>query len=233
MDRTTQPARRSASSRKRREHGRRASRRTHCRAKAASTLAKCSSSRARVTCCFNVEPEFDTANPAQALGRAEASGNGRRNVAVPDGAPNTPTCCCRSRRSRKRPARSSTPKARCSCSTASCVRSARRARAWKVLRVLGSLLACVGFEYDTAEEVRSAALGDGELSARLSNKTGVAVERGKTAAGGGRQVRAHRRRADLSRRRAGSSRGVAASDRRGACREQRRRCRPRCSTNWV
>ena len=30
---------------------------------------------------------------------------------------------------------------------------------WKVLRVLGSLLGVPGFEFDTAEEVRNAALG--------------------------------------------------------------------------
>jgi NADH-quinone oxidoreductase subunit G len=42
--------------------------------------------------------------------------------------------------------------------------------AWKVLRVLGSLLGAPGFEFDTAEEVRGAALGDGHIAARLSNE---------------------------------------------------------------
>jgi NADH-quinone oxidoreductase subunit G len=42
---------------------------------------------------------------------------------------------------------------------------------WKVLRVLGSILGLKGFEFETAEEVRDAALGTGDLTARLSNKT--------------------------------------------------------------
>ncbi|MEX3628791.1 MAG: NADH-quinone oxidoreductase subunit NuoG [Burkholderia sp.] len=40
---------------------------------------------------------------------------------------------------------------------------------WKVLRVLGSLLGLPNFEYETSDEVRLAALGDGEPSSRLSN----------------------------------------------------------------
>jgi NADH-quinone oxidoreductase subunit G len=46
---------------------------------------------------------------------------------------------------------------------------------WKVLRVLGNLLGLPGFNYDTAEEVRSAALGSGEISARLSNAATAAL----------------------------------------------------------
>jgi len=42
--------------------------------------------------------------------------------------------------------------------------------AWKVLRVLGSLLGAPGFEFDTAEQVRQAALGEGNIAARLSNE---------------------------------------------------------------
>jgi NADH-quinone oxidoreductase subunit G len=42
--------------------------------------------------------------------------------------------------------------------------------AWKVLRVLGNLLALLGFDYDSAEEVRREALGDGEVAARLDNR---------------------------------------------------------------
>ncbi|SEI76836.1 NADH-quinone oxidoreductase subunit NuoG [Paraburkholderia diazotrophica] len=53
--------------------------------------------------------------------------------------------------------------------------------AWKVLRVLGSLLGVPGFEYDTAEEVRVAALGDGDLTPRLSNRTTTAVARSSAA----------------------------------------------------
>jgi NADH-quinone oxidoreductase subunit G len=55
--------------------------------------------------------------------------------------------------------------------------------AWKVLRVLGSLLGAPGFTYDTAEEVRTAALGDADLNPRLSNKTGVTLARGNGANG--------------------------------------------------
>ncbi|VXC20676.1 NADH-quinone oxidoreductase [Burkholderia sp. 8Y] len=48
---------------------------------------------------------------------------------------------------------------------------------WKVLRVLGTMLGLPGFEFDTAEEVRVAALGTGDLTARLSNKSTVAAKR--------------------------------------------------------
>ncbi|OMG74075.1 NADH-quinone oxidoreductase subunit NuoG [Burkholderia ubonensis] len=49
--------------------------------------------------------------------------------------------------------------------------------AWKVLRVLGSLLGLPNFEYETAEEVRVAALGDAGVAGRLSNQTSVAPAR--------------------------------------------------------
>ncbi|KVP14255.1 NADH dehydrogenase [Burkholderia ubonensis] len=49
--------------------------------------------------------------------------------------------------------------------------------AWKVLRVLGSLLGLPNFEYETAEEVRLAALGDAGVASRLSNKTSIAPAR--------------------------------------------------------
>jgi NADH-quinone oxidoreductase subunit G len=48
---------------------------------------------------------------------------------------------------------------------------------WKVLRVLGSLLGLKGFEFDTAEEVRAAALGSGDLASQLSNKTSAQPKR--------------------------------------------------------
>ena len=41
---------------------------------------------------------------------------------------------------------------------------------WKVLRVLGSLLGLPGFELDSIAEVRAACLGNGAISARLSNR---------------------------------------------------------------
>ncbi len=44
--------------------------------------------------------------------------------------------------------------------------------AWKVLRVLGTMLKLPGFEFDTSEEVRDAALADaGDLAHRLINTT--------------------------------------------------------------
>jgi NADH-quinone oxidoreductase subunit G len=42
--------------------------------------------------------------------------------------------------------------------------------AWKVLRVLGNLLGLEGFDYDSAEEVKREALGDGEIAVRLDNR---------------------------------------------------------------
>ncbi|MGU7781962.1 NADH-quinone oxidoreductase subunit NuoG [Burkholderia sp. PU8-34] len=57
--------------------------------------------------------------------------------------------------------------------------------AWKVLRVLGSLLGLPNFEYETAEEVRIAALGDANVASRLSNKTTVAPSRAAAQAANG------------------------------------------------
>jgi NADH-quinone oxidoreductase subunit G len=48
--------------------------------------------------------------------------------------------------------------------------------AWKVLRVLGSMLGLAGFEYETAEQVRTECLKGRDIAALLSNKTGVAVK---------------------------------------------------------
>jgi len=45
---------------------------------------------------------------------------------------------------------------------------------WKVLRVLGNLLGLDGFQYETSDEVRAEALGDGSgIAARLSNAAGA------------------------------------------------------------
>src|SRR3954468_9899766 len=41
---------------------------------------------------------------------------------------------------------------------------------WKVLRVLGNLLAIDGFDFDTIDQVRAACLGTGDIASRLSNK---------------------------------------------------------------
>ncbi|MBC7482504.1 MAG: NADH-quinone oxidoreductase subunit G, partial [Rhizobacter sp.] len=49
--------------------------------------------------------------------------------------------------------------------------------AWKVLRVLGNMLALKGFEFETSEDVRAEALGDVfTIPARLGNKTSAAVD---------------------------------------------------------
>lgn len=129
---------------------------------------------------LNLEPEFDTANPAQALAALKQAemvvvmspfqaGADYADVLLPI-APFTETGgafvnaegTVQAFNGVVRPLGDTRP-------------------AWKVLRVLGSLLGASGFEYDTVEEVRAAALGDGELSSRLSNRTGVAVTRGQAA----------------------------------------------------
>lgn len=47
---------------------------------------------------------------------------------------------------------------------------------WKVLRVLGNLLGLSGFDFETAEDVRAAALGDvATLATRLDNRSEAAV----------------------------------------------------------
>jgi len=49
--------------------------------------------------------------------------------------------------------------------------------AWKVLRVLGNLLQVPGFDFDTSEQVKAAALGDlATVTARLSNRTSAAIQ---------------------------------------------------------
>ena len=53
---------------------------------------------------------------------------------------------------------------------------------WKILRVLGNLLGLSGFDFDSSEQVRAAALGQGDLSARLNNRStaqAVAVAAGE------------------------------------------------------
>jgi NADH-quinone oxidoreductase subunit G len=48
--------------------------------------------------------------------------------------------------------------------------------AWKVLRVLGTMLGLPGFAYETSEEVKAAALGDiAALPAKLNNATSAAI----------------------------------------------------------
>jgi NADH-quinone oxidoreductase subunit G len=129
---------------------------------------------------FNVEPEFDTANPAAAraaLAQAEMvavfsqfkTGLDYADVLLPI-APYTETSgtfvnaegTVQIFNGVVRPLGETRP-------------------AWKVLRVLGNLLGLPGFEYDAAEEVRRKAIGDGSFEARLSNKAGAAVARGSLA----------------------------------------------------
>ena len=129
---------------------------------------------------FNVEPEFDTANPAAAraaLAQAEMvavfspykTGLDYADVLLPI-APYTETSgtfinaegTAQTFNGVVHPLGDTRP-------------------AWKVLRVLGTLLGAKGFEYDTAEEVRRKALGDGSFEGRLSNKASATIARGSLA----------------------------------------------------
>src|SRR5262249_31003385 len=47
--------------------------------------------------------------------------------------------------------------------------------AWKVLRVLGTMLGKPGFELDTAEQVRAACLGGRSIPGLLSNKINIQI----------------------------------------------------------
>ena len=124
---------------------------------------------------FNVEPAFDTANPAQALAALKQAemvvalsafkhGSDYADVLLPI-APFTETS-------------GTFVNAEGTAQTFNgVVRPLGETRpGWKVLRVLGSILGLKGFEFDTAEEVRDAALGKGDLSSRLSNKSSVAIK---------------------------------------------------------
>ncbi|POM21992.1 Putative formate dehydrogenase [Burkholderia cepacia] len=134
---------------------------------------------------LNVEPEFDTADPAQALAALNQAemvvvmspfkhGLDYADVLLPV-APFTETAgtfvnaegTVQSFNGVVRPLGDTRP-------------------GWKVLRVLGSLLGLPNFEYETAEEVRLAALGDTGVAGRLSNQTSVApVRAAANAANGG------------------------------------------------
>jgi len=54
--------------------------------------------------------------------------------------------------------------------------------AWKVLRVLGNLLELPGFDFDSAEQVRAAALGDETLAPRLDNRSQATLDVASAAA---------------------------------------------------
>ncbi|AOJ38585.1 NADH dehydrogenase [Burkholderia lata] len=133
---------------------------------------------------LNVEPEFDTADPAQALAALNQAemvvvmspfkhGLDYADVLLPV-APFTETAgtyvnaegTVQSFNGVVRPLGDTRP-------------------GWKVLRVLGSLLGLPNFEYETAEEVRLAALGDAGVASRLSNQTSVAPARAAANAANG------------------------------------------------
>ncbi|MCB2022509.1 MAG: NADH-quinone oxidoreductase subunit G [Burkholderiaceae bacterium] len=52
---------------------------------------------------------------------------------------------------------------------------------WKVLRVLGNLLELPGFDFETSEDVRAAAIGGIDVAARLDNRAGVGAGAGAGA----------------------------------------------------
>ena len=56
--------------------------------------------------------------------------------------------------------------------------------AWKVLRVLGSMLGLQGFEFESVDDVRAELAARGDIAARLSNTTRVAITTPVPAAGG-------------------------------------------------
>jgi NADH-quinone oxidoreductase subunit G len=59
---------------------------------------------------------------------------------------------------------------------------------WKVLRVLGRLLALPGFDFETAEQIRDQCLGGRDVAKLLSNRTGAPAAAGQPSrAGGGLQ----------------------------------------------
>ncbi|HTI16104.1 MAG TPA: NADH-quinone oxidoreductase subunit NuoG [Trinickia sp.] len=122
---------------------------------------------------LNVEPEFDTANPAAAIAalqQAEAvvmltpfkCGTEYADVLLPI-APFTETA-------------GAFVNAQGTLQTFNgIVRPHRETRpGWKVLRVLGNVLGLPGFDYDTVDDARRAAIGDGVVSEKLSSRIDVA-----------------------------------------------------------
>jgi NADH-quinone oxidoreductase subunit G len=122
---------------------------------------------------FNCEPEYDTANPAATLAALKGAGtvisfSAFRNSALEYAdailpiAPFTETAGtfvnCEGRVQ----------------SFSGVVRPLGEARpGWKVLRVLGNQLGLPGFDYDSPEAVRAAALPD-DVAARLANEVSIA-----------------------------------------------------------
>ncbi|WP_206953050.1 NADH-quinone oxidoreductase subunit NuoG [Trinickia acidisoli] len=133
---------------------------------------------------LNLEPEFDTVNPAQAraaLGQAETvvvlspfkTGTDYADVLLPI-APFTETAGAFVNAEGTLQA------------FGGVVRPLGETRpGWKVLRVLGNVLGLPGFEYDTVEDVRAAALPSGVDASRLNNRTNTAVARSAQAKANG------------------------------------------------
>ncbi len=125
---------------------------------------------------WNVEPDYDVANPAAAARALQAADaviacsvyrNGALDYAdvILPIAPFTETAgtfiSCEGRVQ----------------SFNGTVRPAGQARpGWKVLRVLGNLLGLAGFEYETSDQVRDEALA-ADVGAMLSNETSIAPEK--------------------------------------------------------
>jgi NADH-quinone oxidoreductase subunit G len=136
---------------------------------------------------FNVEAEFDTANPAQAL---HALSNADMVVALSTFktdaafdyadvllpvAPFTETAGSFINAEGTLQAFNGV------------VRPLGEARpGWKIVRVLGNLLDLPGFDYATAEDVREVALKDVQVATRLNNGTDAPLARSAAPAGGGR-----------------------------------------------
>ena len=172
---------------------------------------------ARRCVLLNTEPVLDAANPAAARAALDGAEHGRladavqgRNLDV------QPTCCCRSRRSPKRRAPSSTPKAGCRASTAWSSRWARRARPGRCCACSATCSAC---RASTTRPRKRCAPRRSATSRRCRRAcaSGARCSGGRCPpAAAAPALRARRRRADLQRRRARAPRAVAAAHRRCA-----------------
>jgi len=60
--------------------------------------------------------------------------------------------------------------------------------AWKVLRVLGNLLGAAGFDYESSEQVRAEALGDGNVAGKLNNALKSAKPLSSATVGGMQRI---------------------------------------------
>ena len=133
---------------------------------------------------LNAEPALDAADRRGALAALGRRRDGRRADPFKPPTATSPTCCCRSRRSPKPRAPSSTPKAACRASTASSSRWAKRGRPGRCCACSATCWACRASTFETSEEVRAEALGDvATIAARL------AAQRGRRSAAAPRRRR--------------------------------------------